>query len=71
MSDRPPDFFMRCVFEVVEPVEDARGTQNLKEYPEAKKKGLCDQVCGFCPLFELKIDEILERTIQSRVRIHT
>lgn len=56
MSDRPPDFFMRCVFEVVKPVEDARGSQNLKEYPEAIKKGLYDQlslgvlvmqVCGF------------------------
>lgn len=43
MSDRPPDFFMRCVFEVVEVVEDARGTQNLKEYPEARK-GLYDQI---------------------------
>lgn len=38
MSDRPPDFFMRCVFEVVKPVEDARGSPNLKEYPEAIKK---------------------------------
>lgn len=57
MSDRPPDFFMRCVFEVVDPVEDARGTQNLKEYPEARK-GLYDQIshgvlvmqgwCGLC-----------------------
>lgn len=34
---------MRCVFEVVDPVEDARGTQNLKEYPEARK-GLYDQI---------------------------
>lgn len=58
---------MRCVFEVVDPVEDARGTQNWKEYPEARE-GLYDQishgalvmqVCGFCALFEMKIDEIL------------
>lgn len=37
MSDRPPDFFMRCVFEVLDPVEDARGAQNLKGYPEARR----------------------------------
>lgn len=50
MSDRPPDFFMRCVFEVVDPVEDARGTQNLKEYPEARK-GLYYQYTRFVYYF--------------------
>lgn len=60
MSDRPPDFFMRCVFEVLDPAEDARGTQNLKGYPEARR-GLYDQIshgvlvmqgcCVVCVLF--------------------